>query len=164
MRTLGAAFNTARMVREYAERFYIPAHRVGTRLAQDAFASAKEISAWRSRVAAEWSRVSMRVDGAAPSGDLLVGSRVAVTVRASLGALSADDVAVEICYGMLDPAGEVRDGEVIGARHEGREGSEEIFRAEIPCRASGRFGFAARVIPRHPDLVNPLTPLLLTWE
>jgi starch phosphorylase len=164
MRTLGAAFNTARMVREYAERFYIPAHRVGTRLAKDAFASAKELSAWRSRVAAEWSRVSMRVDGAAPSGDLLVGSRVAVTVRASLGALSADDVAVEICYGMLDPAGEVRDGEVIGARHEGREGSEEIFRAEIPCRASGRFGFAARVIPRHPDLVNPLTPLLLTWE
>ena len=164
MRKLGADFNTARMVQEYAEQFYIPAHRAGTRLAKDTFASAKALSAWRSRVAAEWSRVSMRVDGATPSGDLLVGSRVAVTVRANLGALSADDVAAEICYGMLDPAGEVRNGEVIGARHEGREGNEEIFRAEIPCRVSGRFGFAARVIPRHPDLVNRLTPLLLTWE
>ncbi len=164
MRKLGAAFNTARMVQEYTERFYLPAHRAGIRLAKDGFASAKELTAWRSRVAAEWSRVSLRVDGATASGDLLVGSRFAVTVRASLGALSADDVAVEICYGMLDPAGEVRNGEVVGARREGREGNEEIFRAEIPCRASGRFGFAARVIPRHPDLVNPLTPLLLTWE
>jgi glycogen phosphorylase len=164
MRKLGAGFNTARMVQEYTEHFYLPAHRAGSRLAKEAFASAKELTAWRSRVAAEWSRVSLRVDGAKASEDLLVGSRFAVTVRASLGALSADDVAVEISYGMLDPAGEVRNGAVIGARHEGREGSEEIFRAEIPCRASGRFGFAARVIPRHPDLVNPLTPLLLTWE
>lgn len=164
MRKLGAGFNTARMVKEYTEQSYLPAHRAGIRLAKEAFASAKELTAWRSRVAAEWSRVSMRVDGAAASEDLLVGSRFAVTVRASLGALSADDVAVEVRYGMLDPAGEVRAGEVIGARHEGREGSEEIFRAEIPCRASGRFGFAARILPRHPDLVNPLTPLLLTWE
>jgi len=29
---------------------------------------------------------------------------------------------------------------------------------------SGRFGFAARILPRNPDVVNPLTPLLLTWE
>ncbi|MBP2668966.1 MAG: hypothetical protein H6Q80_1168, partial [Deltaproteobacteria bacterium] len=36
--------------------------------------------------------------------------------------------------------------------------------AEIPCSGSGRYGFAARVLPRHPDLVNPLTPLRLTWE
>ncbi|NNG47416.1 MAG: alpha-glucan family phosphorylase [Deltaproteobacteria bacterium] len=164
MRNLGAYFNTARMVQEYAERFYLPAHRAGVRLAKDGFASAKELSAWRSRVAAEWSRVSMRVEGAKPAGDLLVGSRVAVTVRASLGALSAGDIAVEVYYGMLDTAGVVRNGEIVRARHEGREGDEEIFRAEIPCRVSGRFGFAARILPRNPDIVNPLTPLLMTWE
>jgi starch phosphorylase len=164
MRKLGATFNTARMVEEYTERFYLPAHRAGVRLAKEGFASAKELSAWRSRVAAEWSRVSMRVEGAKPAGDLLVGSRVAVTIRASLGALSTGDVAVEVYYGMLDTAGEVRNGEIVRARHEGREGDEEIFRAEIPCRVSGRFGFAARILPRNPDIVNPLTPLLLTWE
>jgi starch phosphorylase len=164
MRKLGATFNTARMVQEYTERFYLPAHRAGIRLAKDGFASAKELSAWRSRVAAEWSRVSMRVDGAKPAGDLLVGSRVAVTIRASLGGLSAGDIAVEVYYGMLDTAGEVQNGEIVRARHEGREGNEEIFRAEIPCKVSGRFGFAARILPRNPDVVNPLTPLLLTWE
>jgi len=164
MRKLGAYFNTGRMLQEYTERSYLPAHRAGTRLAEDGFASARDLAAWRSRVAAEWSRVSMRVDGGKPAGDFLVGSRVAVAVRADLGALSADDVAVEVYYGKLDPAGQVRNGEVIRARHEGREGTEDVFRAEIPCPLSGRFGFAARIIPRHPDLVNPLTPLLLTWE
>jgi starch phosphorylase len=164
MRKLGAYFNTGRMLQEYTEWSYLPAHRAGTRLAGDGFAAARNLAAWRSRVAAEWSRVSMRVDGAQPAGDFLVGSRVAVAVRANLGVLSADDVAVEIYYGVLDPAGQVRNGEIIRARHEGREGTEDVYRAEIPCRVSGRFGFAARIIPRHADLVNPLTPLLLTWE
>ncbi len=164
MRDLGAYFNTHRMVQEYTERFYLPAHRTGLRLGRDGFASAKELAAWRVRVAAAWSRVSMHVDGAQPAGNLLVGSRVAVTVRADLGTLAADDIAVEVYYGMLDTAGQVRNGEIIRARHEGREGKEDVFRAEILCRASGRFGFAARILPRHPDLVNALTPLLLTWE
>jgi len=35
---------------------------------------------------------------------------------------------------------------------------------EIPCAGSGRYGFAARVLPRHPDLANALTPLRMTWE
>ncbi|HEU5361547.1 MAG TPA: alpha-glucan family phosphorylase [Candidatus Deferrimicrobiaceae bacterium] len=164
MRKLGAHFNTHRMVQEYTERFYLPAHRGGSRLAADGFASAKELAAWRARVGTGWSRVSMRVDGAKPDGDLLVGSLVPVTVRASLGDLTVDDIAVEVYYGMLDTTGQVRDGEIIRARHEGREGVEDVFRAEIPCRMSGRFGFAARIVPRHPDLVNPLTPLLMTWE
>jgi starch phosphorylase len=164
MRKLGAYFNTHRMVQEYTERFYLPAHRAGVRLGMDEFASARQLAAWRSRVATAWSRVSMRVDGGKPTGDLLVGSRVPVAIRANLGTLTPDDVTVEVYYGILDTAGQVRNGETILARHEGREGNEEVFRAEIPCRVSGRFGFAARIVPRHPDLVNPLTPLLLTWE
>ena len=164
MRKLGSRFNSLRMVQEYAERLYLPSHRAGARLAEDGFAGARELSAWRGKVTAGWSRISLRVDGAGKREDLLVGGDVEVRVRADLGPLSAGDVAVEVYYGPVDPMGEIREGEIVRAEHFGREGSEEIFRAAIPCRRSGRHGFAARVVPRHPDLVNPFTPLLLTWE
>ncbi len=164
MHKLGAAFSTHRMLQEYAERCYLPAHRAGARLAAGGFASARDLAAWRARVASQWARVSMRVDPAKTQRDLPVGSTFSVTVRADLGALGVDDVAAEVYFGMLDPAGNVRNGEIVRARHEGREGREEVFRAEILCRASGRFGFAARLVARHPDLENPFTPLLLTWE
>lgn len=164
MRKLGARFNSLRMIQEYAERFYLPAHRAGARLSKDGFAAARELSAWRGKVTAGWSRISLRVDGAGKREDLLVGGDVEVRVRADLGTLSAGDVAVEVYYGPVDPMGEIQRGEIVRAEHVGREGSEEIFRATIPCRRSGRYGFAARVVPRHPDLVNPFTPLLLTWE
>lgn len=165
MRKLGAGFNSIRMVQEYAERAYLPAHRAGSRLAEQGFAGAKGLASWRSRVTAGWSRISLRVDdGAGRREEMLVDGEVEVQVRADLGPLSADDVAVEVYYGPLDAAEEITSGEIVRAGHVGREGNEEIFRASIPCRRSGRYGFAARVVPRHPDLVNPFTPLLLTWE
>jgi starch phosphorylase len=93
-----------------------------------------------------------------------VGDTVGVTVHVRLGELAPGDVEVEIWNGPFTAAGEIRQGSILPARHVGREGDEEIYRAEIPCSGSGRYGFAARVLPRHPDLVNPLTPLRLTWE
>ncbi|MBM2828953.1 MAG: Alpha-glucan phosphorylase, partial [Actinobacteria bacterium] len=47
---------------------------------------------------------------------------------------------------------------------DGRDGEGDIFRAEIPCKVTGRYGYTARIMPKHTDLVNPFTPLLLTWE
>jgi starch phosphorylase len=164
MRKIGAGFNTHRMVQEYAEKCYLPAHRAGTRLQENGFAGARALSAWRARVAGGWAGLSLCIEESRMEKEIPVGAAVGVSVRANLGSLSADDVSVEIFHGPLDATGEIGEGRVVRARHEGRDGNGDIFRAEIPCTVTGRYGYTARVLPRHPDLVNPFTPLLLTWE
>jgi starch phosphorylase len=164
MRKLGSSFNTHRMVREYAETFYLPAHRAGARLKESDYAAARALAAWRARVTAGWSRLSLRIEDSRMEKEVPVGAAVGVAVRADLGVLSPEDVSLEIYHGPLDATGEIRDGRVVLARHEGRDGQGDLFRAEIPCRVTGRYGYTARILPRHPDLVNPFTPLLLTWE
>jgi starch phosphorylase len=164
MRKLGAFFNTQRMVEEYTEACYLPAHRAGVRLSADQFSPAKELAAWRSRVASAWPGVSIRVDELRKHRDMQVGETVGVTIRVRLGKLSPDDVTVEVRHGSYTAAGDIREGAILAAVHEKREGEEEVYRVEVPCAVSGRYGFAARVHPRHPDLVDPFTPLLLTWE
>jgi starch phosphorylase len=164
MRRLGSYFNTHRMVREYTEQSYLPAHRAGARLSADGYAAARGLAAWRSRVAAAWPAVSIRVEEIRKHKEMRVGDTAGVTVHVRLGELAPADVGVEIWHGPYTAAGEIRHGVVLPAHHVGKEGDEEIYRAEIPCSGSGRYGFAARVLPRHPDLVNPLTPLRLTWE
>jgi starch phosphorylase len=96
--------------------------------------------------------------------EMRVGDTVGVAVRVRLGGLTPAEVAVEIRYGFYDATGQVRMGTILSARHDGRDGDEEIYRVEIPCAGSGRYGFSARVLPRHPDLANALTPLRMTWE
>jgi starch phosphorylase len=87
-----------------------------------------------------------------------------VTLRVRLGNLSPDDVSVEVRHGTYSASGEIREGLILAAAHEKREGDEEIYRVEVPCEISGRYGFAARIVPRHTDLIDPFTPLLLAWE
>jgi starch phosphorylase len=152
------------MVQEYVERCYLPAHRSGTRLSADGFAAARGLAAWRTRVASAWPSVTVRVEEVRRHKEMRVGDTVGVTVHVRLGELTPEDVGVEIWHGPFSAAGEIRQGSILSARHDGREGDEEIYRAEIPCSGSGRYGYSARVLPRHADLVNPLTPLRLTWE
>ena len=37
------------------------------------------------------------------------------------------------------------------------------YAGEIDCTASGQYGFAVRVLPKHADLGNPFEPGLVTW-
>ena len=67
-------------------------------------------------------------------------------------------------HGPMGSFGEPLWRESVRAGLVGTDGKVATFSAEIPCRASGRYGYAARVIPRHPDLDNPCIPLLMTWE
>lgn len=164
IRKLGAYFNTHRMVQEYTETSYLPAHRAGSRLSANEHSAARELAAWRDRTASVWPGVTIRVEETRKHKEMRVGDTVGVAVRVRLGGLTPADVAVEIRYGFYDAAGQVRMGTILPARHDGRDGDEEIYRVEIPCAGSGRYGFAARVLPRHPDLANVLTPLRMTWE
>ncbi len=164
IRKLGAFFNTQRMVCEYSESCYLPAYRAGVRLSADQCAAARALAEWRARVTEAWPGVSIRVEDLRKHKDMRVGETVGVTIRVRLGNLSPDDVSVEVCHGSYSASGEIREGMILPAVHEKQEGEEEIYRVEVPCVSSGRYGFAARIVPRHKDLVDPFTPLLLTWE
>jgi starch phosphorylase len=164
IRKLGAYFNTHRMLEEYTETSYLPAHRAGSRLSANDHSTARELAEWRERAASAWPGVTIRAEETRKHKEMRVGDTVGVAVRVRLGGLTPAEVAVEIRYGFYDAAGQVGTGTILSARHDGRDGDEEIYRVEIPCAGSGRFGFSARVLPRHPDLANALTPLRMTWE
>ena len=162
IKTLVPVFNTNRMVEEYAERCYVPSHRRFAKLSADQLKAAKELAAWRRRVAADWGRVRVEsVD--APTGDhLQVGGEFPVKVRVQLGSLSADDVEVQLCYGVLDAMGEIADPRALALQPAGGSGSV-LFSGQVPCRASGQFGFSVRVLPKHANLPHAFEPGLVTW-
>jgi len=162
--TLVPVFNTNRMVEEYTERCYVPSHQRAARLSGDHLKAAKELAAWRKRLAGEWSQV--RVEGVdAPTGEhLRVGAQLPVTVRVHLGSVRPEEVEVQLCHGVLDAMGEIADPEATPLRPDGgRNGSTAIFTGSVPCWSSGQFGFAVRVLPKHPDLPHAFEPGLVTW-
>ena len=142
----------------------MPSHRRAAKLSVDQLKAAKELANWRKRIASEWNQV--RVEGVeAPAGDeLRVGAEFPVKVRVHLGAVSPEDVEVQLYHGVLDSMGEIADPRAIALRPDpSRNGSVALFAGSVPCRASGQFGFTVRVVPKHPNLPHSFEPGLVTW-
>jgi starch phosphorylase len=162
--TLVPVFNTNRMVEEYTTRCYIPCYRRATKLRAEQLRAAKELATWRKRMAKDWGQV--RIEGVeAPLGDLLrVGADFPVKVRVNLGVFSPEDVEVQFCHGVLDALGEIADPSAIPLIPDSQKNGTTIsFGGSVPCLASGQFGFAVRVLPKHVNLPHLFEPGLVTW-
>ncbi len=100
-------YNTARMVREYAERFYVPSIKLSQKLTDGDLAGAKSLTAWKDRVRAAWPGVSIREVRLESADEVAVGEPVKVSAIVQLGALTPEDVAVELYHGPTNGGHEV---------------------------------------------------------
>ena len=167
MKKLAPVFTTARMVREYAETYYVPAARRARRLASDDFAPAKELVAWKLKVREAWSSVSV-VGVEAEADKLSAGERVAVRADIHLGeTLTPGDVVVQLYSGPVDADRNLIETAIVpldGA--EPLAGTEGTYRytGSLPSDKSGQQGFTVRVLPSNPDAVLPQELPLIVWE
>ncbi len=163
MASIVPVFNTNRMVQEYTERCYIPSHRRHGKLIADHLEGANELAAWRNRVQAAWSGVRIeKVES--PMGDTLkVGADFPISAKVFLGSMSPGDVDVQVCYGLLDNAGEISSPKIVHLSPASTTDSTAVFGGRVPCFTSGHCGFAVRVLPKHDNLSNPFEPGLVTW-
>jgi len=169
LKNLCPTFNTHRMVREYTERFYLPAFERFGRLEADSAAASRALSSWMNLVRCEWPRVCVEAveegSPAAASATAKVGDLVGVRARLRLGALSPADVTVELYLGALDASGHITEPATFPMRHAASPGNgEHIFESTgVPCCRSGLQGYTVRVLPHHPDLASRFLPGLITW-
>ena len=158
-------FNTHRMVRENTERFYLPAAERRGRLTADGMARARSLAAWKERVRDQWSRVRVKSVTAGPLDGVQVNSEIKAQADVLLGALTPDDVSVELYVGLVNADNEIVGARAIPMRQVGDRGDGR-YRFEvssIACFQSGLHGYTARALPRHPDLGVSFLPGLIVW-
>ncbi|MDI1446942.1 alpha-glucan family phosphorylase [Polyangium sp. 6x1] len=163
--TIGPAFNTTRMVREYAERYYEPALARHRRMTDDGLLAARAVCEWKARVRAAWG--SVHVDSVAQLGPsrLPSGEPLRVAAEIDLGPLAPGDVVVELYYGRPGPIGSLRGAEAASMRHVAElGGGRHRFEGEIPTDESGEHGFGVRVIPAHESLPDRFAARLVRWH
>jgi starch phosphorylase len=148
--TLGPKVLATRMLRDYVERYYVPAAVSARAMASDEYAGARSLAAWKQRVLKAWPGVAVEHVESSGEDSPHVGTRMSVRVMADLGGLDPSDVAVEAVYGRVDASDalidpsylELGDGEPV-------EGGRLRYVGEIPLTRSGAFGYSVRVVPRN---------------
>ncbi len=156
-------FSSHRMVRDYQERFYLPAvQRQKELLANDA-EEAKHLSVLHQRLKSMWANISVEHPERDIQGPFQVGDTFTVRAKAHLGTLTPQEVDVELYYGRLEPNGTLTKGltQPMEMIEDSGNGSYQYY-CIATCHDSGRYGFTVRVSPRADDWIR-YTPGLLTW-
>ncbi len=164
MANLAPVFNTCRMVKEYTESAYLPAHRAFTRLAEGDLGRAKTALAWREKVQKAWPEVKILSVSDQSDSENAIGQSFDVEVNLALGALEPSDVRVEVLVGGVGANRELRHMDTIILDHVPNTTSPAVFRGPIRCDTAGHMGYAVRVSPHHEDVNVPNELALVRWE
>ncbi|MBN1620098.1 alpha-glucan family phosphorylase [candidate division WOR-3 bacterium] len=164
MRTLCPVFNTNRMIYEYTEKSYIPAHNSWKTLSEDNFRGVREFSERFDLISKEWGSVKITELTADTSKPAQMGTQIEVTATVYMDGLNPDDITVEVCHGKLNYKGEIENSTCFAMSSVQNTGKGiYVFRGRIPCLESGKNGFSLRILPRNTYLTRKLVPGFVKW-
>ncbi|MGQ5639727.1 MULTISPECIES: glycosyltransferase family 1 protein [unclassified Streptomyces] len=146
---LGPKVLAGRMVREYVDRLYVPAAQAHRALTPD---TASDLAAWKARVRAAWSAVSVdHVETTASTATAELGSTVGLRVRVALGSLSPDDVEVQAVSGRVDAEDRITDATVVPLKPTGAPDLEGrlLYEGPLSLDRTGPYGYTVRILPAH---------------
>ncbi len=156
-------FNTARMVREYAERAYFPASDRYHTLTGDHYSPAKELATWKENLTSHWYDIKIKDVDVSAKTDIEVNQTVSVKAKVDLATLTNDDVQVELYQGTIDASGEIVNGVSVVMNYHGEEQGLSSYTADIIYASSGLQGLSLRVLPKHKHLSSSYEPRLIVW-
>ncbi|MFA7236717.1 MAG: alpha-glucan family phosphorylase [Phycisphaeraceae bacterium] len=165
LRSLAPVFNTNRMVQEYAEKYYLPAHKRHMQLTRDKLAGAVKLNKYKNDIRQHWNQMRIEAIDADTTTALGVGQPLDITATVQLAGIQPDQVRVQVYFGTLDGDNRISAGHAIDMTHGQDLGDgKHSFTGKISVPNSGQRGFAVRVIPGHPDLATPFEPGLILWD
>jgi starch phosphorylase len=95
--------------------------------------------------------------------NVLVGERLEVTARVTLGPIKPEEVCVEMYYGETSAGRILRPATLSMAKAEKLQDGVYRYTGSIPAKESGSYGLSVRVIPTHPGVTQPHELRLIAW-
>ncbi len=165
MKNLGPFFNTHRMLEEYFEKHYKPAFEKSAILINANWAKVKELSAWKEKVIQNWSNIRVVSYGTnGQSRSLLVGEEYPVNAEINLGALSPNDVEVQLYYGPFENNNPQYNSTSIMNADKGKSKSGVYkYSGNVVCGQTGQQGYTIRIFPKHEMMIHPFELDVVYW-
>lgn len=157
MARLAPQFSANRAVREYTEKYYLPAAEHYRRYAANNAAIGAQVVAWQQSIERHWSDVRF--------GEMRIGSTGSDTtfeIEVYLGDLDPGTVRVELYADAIDSGNPVRQLLVRGTQLIGTAGGY-CYHAQIPTTRPVT-DYTVRLIPYHPDVTIPFAGAPIVWQ
>lgn len=147
--TVSGFFSTHRMVKEYAEKFYINADRRFDEISKNNCDAANVLVDYKKRCWENWSEVNIFDTKIDTPENLASGENIRVRANVFLADLAPTDVKVQAYYGDWGHDGSIQNGRTMDLDLKNFDNDIAHYEAQFPAKGSGMFGLTFRVIPNH---------------
>ena len=158
-------FNTQRMIKEYAERFYKPAGQNFISLSNDNFKYARELVEWKNYIKENFYSIQIGNVDYDEKNVYKINDWIKIDVEVFTGNLQPGDIKVDVYYGAIAPDHSLTDTAVENLQEYTQiEGNKYRFSGHLQCRRTGSFGFKVRVTPYHSLIMDPYEMNMVIWK
>ena len=160
-------FSTARMIKDYTDKLYMPLCNLHNTYYKDLTKVAK-CNEWKRTASANWGHIKIRQDeNNCDNITMDAGNKIEVKCYVKLPnkLINIENMDVEVYYGKITEEGVVDDIQIIPMQLEesNEENLEYKYSAKIELRSGGDYGYTFRVIPKHKMILNPMNLGLIKW-
>ena len=163
IKTIAGNYSTARMVKDYTKKFYLPALKNFRNLSQNNGRKAIVLKEWKEKVKSEWYNVAVMDVSILENGEVFPGKPIKVSVEVSFGKLTPSDVVVQVYYGSVDPYGELINTESANLKLVKSLDGSYIYEGSYNCPDTGKQGFTVRVLPFHALMQDSTELYICAW-
>jgi glucan phosphorylase len=149
-------FTTARMIRDYQNRYYNPQFERATKVKADKFKLAKEMAAWKYKISKAWDSIEVKgveiSDGI--TNKMKIGQEYPVKVFLDLKGLSCSEIGLELVITENDNKENARIIETVELHAENCEGTVCCYKHNLHPNHPGSFNYGFRIYAKNKNLAH----------
>jgi starch phosphorylase len=158
-------FTTKRMLDDYIEKFYTPESKRVALLKANDYAKAKEIAAWKQKIAENWDNIVVESVKVGDQGlqAVEVGKSYSIDIVLDVKNLDDNGIGTELVVTYIDEKNRMRILETKELQLVKREGSRLFYSAEYQTNHSGSYKYAFRMFPKNEMLPHRMDFCYVRW-
>ena len=158
-------FTTARMIKDYQDRYYNPQFKRSKNVVNNDFELARELANWKFWVSSIWNDIEvLNVDFAdGITNKMKIGQEYPIKVNVDLKGLSCNEVGLELILTENDENEKVKIVEVYELTAENCEGSVCCYKLNLHPNHPGSFNYGFRLFPKNENLPHRQDFKFIRW-
>ena len=141
-------------------------HRNRKELTSENCQKGKDFTNWKANLLANWDKLKfISVNHSDNFDEIKIGSKYKINAEISMGALTKNDIEVQIYYGKLDNVNFANENsfETMECVDCNRANEISKYEGNITCEATGEFGYTLRILPKNSILINQFELGVIKW-
>jgi glucan phosphorylase len=158
-------FTTARMIRDYQERYYLPQFERSARVKANNFKMAREMAAWKYKISSAWNSIEVKsieiADGI--TNKMKIGQEYPVAVYVDLKGLSCKEIGLELVITENENKKPTRIVETVELLAENCEGTVCCYKHNLHPNHPGTFNYGFRLFAKNENLAHRQDFRYIRW-